>query len=154
LAASAAWPAFCAQGDARLQAAVERRIIVTENKTIFTLFCLLNLGGYDEENNPAGMHPVRRRVRQQLSQDVPPALTKRIRDFYGLHKDRSGYVLERFFCDQLGEYEKSGQDLSAYYPVMLKRLNPAQELSRWKQETRAGDCFPRYSDAPGQYRGL
>lgn len=76
-----------AHGDSSLQASVERRITVTENKTIFTLFCLLNLGGYDEENNPAGMHPVRVRVRQQLMHDVPPALVNRIRDFYRLHKN-------------------------------------------------------------------
>ena len=75
-----------AQGDSSLQASVERRITVTESKTIFTLFCLLNLGGYDEENNPAGMHPVRVRVRQQLARDVPSDLAQRIRDFYRLHK--------------------------------------------------------------------
>jgi len=72
--------------DSSLQASVERRITVNENKTVFTLFCMLNLGGYDEENNPAGMHPVRVRVRQQLTREVPPDLAKRIGDFYRLHK--------------------------------------------------------------------
>jgi len=46
------------QGAGDLEKSVERKVEVTENKTIFTLFCLLNLGGYDEENNPDGLHPV------------------------------------------------------------------------------------------------
>lgn len=78
-----------AHGDATFQAQVERRITVTESKTIFSLFCLLNLGGYDEENDPAGMHVVRVRVRQQLAKEVPPDVTKRIGDYYRQHKDAS-----------------------------------------------------------------
>ncbi|MFZ0798735.1 MAG: hypothetical protein WCA13_17840 [Terriglobales bacterium] len=73
------------QGAGDLEKSVERRVEVTENKTIFTLFCLLNLGGYDEENNPDGMHPVRVHVRQQLVSKVRPELAKRIRDYYRQH---------------------------------------------------------------------
>jgi hypothetical protein len=73
------------QGEGDLEKSVERRVEVTENKIIFTLFCLLNLGGYDEENNPDGMHPVRVRVREQLAHAVRPELAKRIRDFYRQH---------------------------------------------------------------------
>ncbi len=73
------------QGNGDLEKSVGRRVEVTENKTIFTLFCLLNLGGYDEENNPGGMHPVRIRVREQLAHRVRPELAKRIRDFYRQH---------------------------------------------------------------------
>jgi len=47
---------------------------------------------------------------------------------------RSGYVLERFFYDQLADYEKSGLPLAAYYQTMLKRLDVRHELERWKQE--------------------
>lgn len=83
--------ASLAHGDATLQAEVEGRITVTENKTIFTLFCLLNLGGYDEENDPTGMHPVRVRARQQLASEVPPSVAKRIRDYYRQHKESSTY---------------------------------------------------------------
>ena len=68
-----------------LEKSVARRVEVTENKTIFTTFCLLNLGGYDEENSPDGMHPVRVRVREQLLRTVRPELAKRIRDFYRQH---------------------------------------------------------------------
>jgi hypothetical protein len=71
------------EGD--LEKSVDRTVQVTENKTIFTVFCLLNLGGYDEENNPDGMHPVRVRVREQLVSKTPPELAKRIRDFYRQH---------------------------------------------------------------------
>jgi len=73
------------QGDGDLEKSVERRVEVAENKTVFTVFCLLNLGGYDDENNPDGMHPVRVRVREQLVHKVPPELAKRIRDFYRQH---------------------------------------------------------------------
>lgn len=73
------------QGAGDLEKSVERRVEVTENKTIFTLFCLLNLGGYDEENNPNGMHPVRVDVREQLAHTVRPELAKRIRDYYRQH---------------------------------------------------------------------
>jgi hypothetical protein len=38
------------QGEGDLEKSVARRVEVTENKTIFTVFCLLNLGGYDKEN--------------------------------------------------------------------------------------------------------
>lgn len=34
---------------------------------IFVLFALLNAIGYDDENNDKGMHPMRKRVRKQLS---------------------------------------------------------------------------------------
>ncbi len=78
-----------AQGHNNLQAEVERRMTVTEDKTVFTLFCLLNLAGYDEENDPAGMHPVRVQVRQQLTKLVPPDVAKRIRDYYLQHREAS-----------------------------------------------------------------
>ena len=74
------------QGSGELETSVERRVEVTENKTIFTVFCLFNLGGYDDENNPDGMHPVRVRVREQLGRRVRPELTHRIRDFYRQHR--------------------------------------------------------------------
>lgn len=85
--AAAILGASLAQGDSNLQATLERKIVVTENKTIFTLFCLLNLGGYDEENNPAGMHPVRIQVRQQLARVVPPDVATRIHSFHQDHKN-------------------------------------------------------------------
>lgn len=45
------------QGEGDLEKSVERRVEVTENKTILAVFCLLNLGGYDEENNPDATLP-------------------------------------------------------------------------------------------------
>ncbi len=91
LTISATFAASFMHDDRSLQTVLERKITVTENKTIFTLFCLLNLGGYDEENNPAGMHPVRVLVRQQLAREVPPDLAKRIGTFYGQHKNAIPY---------------------------------------------------------------
>ncbi len=37
------------------------------DRRVFSLFALLNVGGYDDENNPAGMHPVRVAVREALA---------------------------------------------------------------------------------------
>jgi hypothetical protein len=79
------------QREAGLEKSVEHRVEVAENKTIFAVFCLLNLGGYDAENNPDGMHPVRVRVREQLANKVRPELAKRIRDFYRRHTSAEPY---------------------------------------------------------------
>ena len=76
---------------ADLEQAVERKIRVTENQTVFALFCLLNLGGYEEENNSAGMHPVRVRVRQELARKVPPELAQRVREYYRQHPKAEPY---------------------------------------------------------------
>ena len=43
------------------------KIEVKKSKEVFTLFCVLNALGYDEENNAKGMSPVRKRVRKILS---------------------------------------------------------------------------------------
>lgn len=45
---------------------------------------------------------------------------------------RDGHPLERFFWEQLAEYEKSSVDLRRYYPEMLARLDPEAELARWR----------------------
>ncbi len=47
--------------------------------------------------------------------------------------DRAGFVLVRFFDEQLGEYEKSQAPLRAYYPLMLRRLDPEREILRWRR---------------------
>ncbi len=39
-------------------------------KDIFWLFTILNLIGYDDENNPAGMHPLRKKVRDTLKRTI------------------------------------------------------------------------------------
>ena len=77
--------------DEVLQKSVERKVAVSDNQTIFTLFCLLNAAGYNEENNPSGMHPVRVKVRERLAHSVPPALAGRIRDFYREHAQSTPY---------------------------------------------------------------
>ena len=78
-------------GQSNLEEQVKKKVVVSENKTIFTLFSLLNLAGYDDENNAAGMYPVRTRVREQLAHEVSPELTKRVQDFYRQHKGATPY---------------------------------------------------------------
>jgi hypothetical protein len=48
---------------------------------------------------------------------------------------KSGYILERFFWEQLAEYERQGSDLRQDYPTMLARLDPEAELKRWHDTT-------------------
>jgi len=50
---------------------------------------------------------------------------------------RSGYVLERFFWEQLGDYEAGSADLRTFYPAMLSRLDPEAELARWREARAA-----------------
>ncbi len=122
------------QRDADLEKSVERKVEVTENKTIFTLFCLLNLGGYDEENNPDGMHPVRVRVREQLAHKVPPELAKRIRDFYRQH---------------------SSAQLSDYSVVAMSTGGPPdfRFTAEWPDVSKEAS-FAALADLPGLLREL
>jgi hypothetical protein len=64
---------------------ISKRINVSEDRTIFVLFALLNVAGYDEENNAQGMHPVRTRVRDRVSKATPEPLLERLRSFYRQH---------------------------------------------------------------------
>jgi hypothetical protein len=50
---------------------------------------------------------------------------------------RSGYVLERFFWEQLAAYETSAADLRTYYPTMISHLDAASELKRWRDARHA-----------------
>jgi hypothetical protein len=68
---------------------IANRINVSESKTIFTLFAMLNVAGYDEENNKEGMHLVRVKVRERLSEVTPQQLKERLRKFYRAHQSQS-----------------------------------------------------------------
>lgn len=78
----------CGKGsqDAKLESQIKRRVELVEDSTIFTLFALLNVAGYDDENRETGMHPVRRTIRAQLDTLVSPEFRTRLRDFYDLHR--------------------------------------------------------------------
>src|SRR5262245_55403315 len=71
-----------------LSESVSRRVTVSEDLTVFTLFALLNAAGYDLENR-SQMHPVRVRVRSAMASRVDPALRQRLRTFYDAHKARA-----------------------------------------------------------------
>ncbi|HET9232752.1 MAG TPA: hypothetical protein VFP10_01270, partial [Candidatus Eisenbacteria bacterium] len=72
--------------DAKLESQIKRRVELVEDSTIFTLFALLNLAGYDDENREAGMHPVRQSIRADLDTLVSSEFRTRLRDFYALHR--------------------------------------------------------------------
>jgi len=61
------------------------RVHIAESETVFAAFAFLNLAGYDDENNPDGMHPVRIRVRARLTAEVPPQLIATSRAYYRAH---------------------------------------------------------------------
>jgi hypothetical protein len=68
-----------------LAALIGKRLSVSENRTVFTLFALLNVAGYDEENNSQGMHAVRKRVRERLARVTPSPLRQRLQAYYRQH---------------------------------------------------------------------
>ena len=67
LTISASFAASFTHGDRSLQTILERKITVTENKSIFTLFCLLNLGGYDAKDS------LIRRASLETPESYPPS---------------------------------------------------------------------------------
>lgn len=83
LSATSAWAADSIQtASAITPDDIAQRLQVTENKTIFTLFALLNIAGYDDENSDAGMHPARRRIREALEHSIAAELRARLQAFY------------------------------------------------------------------------
>lgn len=48
---------------------------------------------------------------------------------------REGWVLERFFWEQLARYEVSGEILDDFYPQMMAALDAKAELARWEAAT-------------------
>jgi hypothetical protein len=52
----------------------EAPITLRADERLFTLMAALNAAGYDDENHPAGMHPVRQAVRAELAGQNLPSL--------------------------------------------------------------------------------
>jgi nitrite reductase/ring-hydroxylating ferredoxin subunit len=86
LALTIAGAGACAHRPApgNFEESVAKRITVSEDTTIFTLFCMLNAAGYDLENGET-MHPVRLQVRAELERRVPKELRARVRAYYQAH---------------------------------------------------------------------
>jgi hypothetical protein len=78
-----------------LDAVIADRISVEEDRTLYTLFAMLNAAGYDEENN-VEMHPVRRAVRGALPRRLPDTVFTQLDAFYtrvGGRADVGGYAM-------------------------------------------------------------
>jgi len=69
-----------------LEKQIKERVKLVEDPTVFTLFALLNVAGYDDENREAGMHPVRLRIRAEIDTLISPEFKARLREFYDLHR--------------------------------------------------------------------
>jgi hypothetical protein len=52
-----------------------------------------------------------------------------------LEEYHSGYILERYFWEKLGDYEKGTLTLRQFYPAMLESLDVAKEVKRWQEES-------------------
>jgi hypothetical protein len=50
---------------------------------------------------------------------------------------RNGYILERFFWEELARFESASGNLRDEYPGMIGRLDAAAELARWRTEVGA-----------------
>ncbi|SDY99750.1 copper amine oxidase N-terminal domain-containing protein [Tindallia californiensis] len=50
----------------RLTAALEENTTLIRDPALFTLYAFMNYTGYEEENNPAGFHPVRKAILKDL----------------------------------------------------------------------------------------
>jgi hypothetical protein len=72
-------------GPHSLESQIKNRVKLVEDPTIFTLFSLLNVAGYDDENRTGGMHPVRLRIRAEIDTLVSPEFKARLREFYEVH---------------------------------------------------------------------
>jgi len=145
-----------------LESALEREIEVREDATVFTLFALLNVAGYDEENREAGMHPVRVRVREALEKNLNPQLRKDLRAFYAQHAQEAdtwsysvvamatsgppSFTPTREWTDELVQDARFGD------------LAPLHELlRRFYQSARVEELYapvrPAYLAVIGDYRG-
>lgn len=51
-------------------------VSVQADERLFTFMAALNAAGYDDENNPGGLHPVRQAVRAQLDGQPLPSLSR------------------------------------------------------------------------------
>ena len=84
-------PAGCASHEraasTSVMASVDKQIQVAEDPTVFTLFALLNAGGYDDENGKRGMHPVRLEIRRALEAQLTGKLRAEVRAFYDKHRN-------------------------------------------------------------------
>jgi hypothetical protein len=60
------------------------RVEVRHDAAVFTASILLNLTGYDEENDES-CHPVRERIRQQMAEELPAELTAELKEFRSDH---------------------------------------------------------------------
>lgn len=49
-----------------------------------------------------------------------------------MNEYRQGYILERFFWEQLALFEAGHETLAEAYPAMLARLDAPAELARWR----------------------
>lgn len=60
------------------------RVEVRHDAAVFTVSVLLNLTGYDEEHAES-FHPVRKRIRQQMADELPAELVAEFKEFQGSH---------------------------------------------------------------------
>jgi hypothetical protein len=56
-----------------------------------------------------------------------------------MHEYRSGFILEKFFYEQLSVFRQSTLSLAAFYPKMLSQIDSREELTNW--QTTLNKCI-------------
>lgn len=135
------------RGERGLSESVSRRVTVTEDLTVFTLFALLNAAGYDDEHLPQ-MHPVRVRVRNALAAKLDPALRQRLRAFYDAHRGHADPWAYSVVA-------KATSGPPAFTPT--PDWNDIQKNERFGSLDDLHDLMPMFyaaADVPGLYDGV
>ncbi len=82
----------------------------SDNYNLFVIYLILNLSGYNDENNKEGMHPVR----------------KKIRNYFRKHKKDDIKIIE-----PIRKLLKKIHYNSIAYTGFLKREHPKVSIGEW-----------------------
>jgi len=113
-------------------------IIFQLEEEIFYLFSFLNLIGYDKENNPGGMHPLRKFIRQELKDVLEIYRYSLLKDY--LSRKHQGQFVQwllrkKYIPEELANmYSK--KDLSFFQKfdkLFRKFVNKEREILSWSE---------------------
>jgi hypothetical protein len=122
---------------------------IRADERVFTLFCALNATGYDEKRF-LRMHPVRRRVREDLRQ-VDKTVLEEVREFFVSHKcHQCGYVSYVLSLSEPPDFEETSatemlfQKWKAVSPEYLMTQGFAPVLSGFYKRANISSLWLKY----------
>jgi hypothetical protein len=115
----------------------------SDNYNLFVIYLILNLSGYDDENNKKGMHPIRKKIRKNFLK-----YKKRYKELFGtmkgiLKKIHSHNVVQIFLIKREGVriIKKN------YYRGFLKDLKRVEEnllaIKKFEKETNLKNFYQK-----------